>query len=245
MITVQADGVLLDIEGTTSSIQFVYDEMFPYVRDSIGEYLQQNWDQPALQATLDGVAQDLGFSQRQEWLTGDSIDQQRQQVVAGVFQLMDADRKVTGLKQLQGQIWKSGFHSGRLVAHLYPDVAPAIKNWKAAGLDVRIYSSGSVAAQRLFFGHTVAGDLLGQLSGHYDTTTGAKQDPESYRKIAVDFQLPVDQILFISDLPGELQAASEAGMQVLLSCRPENPPIKDPVPFRAITSFAQIRIAAN
>lgn len=245
MITVQADGVLLDIEGTTSSIQFVYDVMFPYVRDSIGQYLLQNWSQPALQSTLDGVAQDLGFSNSRDWLTGDSAESQRQQVIKGVFQLMDADRKVTGLKQLQGQIWKSGFHSGRLVAHLYPDVAPAIKNWKAAGLDVRIYSSGSVAAQQLFFGHTVAGNLLDQLSGHYDTTTGAKQDPESYRKIAVDFQLPADRILFISDVPGELQAASEAGMQVLLSRRPENPPINDPVPFRAITSFAQIRIAAN
>jgi len=245
MNTIKAQGVLLDIEGTTSSIKFVYEVMFPYVREAIGEFLDQNWDQQFLQSTLDLLAQDLGFADRQNWLSQHSIQDQQQQVREGVFCLMDADQKVTGLKQLQGQIWKAGFHSGRLIAHLYDDVAPAIKSWRSAGVDVRIYSSGSIAAQQLFFGHTVAGDLLGQLSGHYDTTTGSKQEAESYRKIASDFQLPPSQILFISDVPAELQGASQAGMQVLLSCRPENPPVAADHGYHAISSFAEIEVLAN
>jgi enolase-phosphatase E1 len=139
-----------------------------------------------------------------------------------VLRLMDADAKATGLKQLQGLIWKSGFESGELKAHVYEDVPPALESWTAAGKDVRIYSSGSVQAQRLFFGHTIAGDLLPRFRGHYDTTTGPKKEAESYRKIAAAFGLPLTAILFLSDIVTELDAAREAGLATALVVRPGN-----------------------
>src|SRR5262249_37415562 len=134
--------------------------------------------------------------------------------------LMDSDAKATGLKALQGLIWQSGFESGEMKAHVYEDVPLALAAWNAAGKDVRIYSSGGVQAQKLFFGYTIAGDLLLQFRGHYDTTTGPKKEAESYRMIAADFGLPPDEILFLSDIVAELDAARAAGMQTGLVVRP-------------------------
>ena len=148
-------------------------------------------------------------------------------------------------KQLQGLIWKDGFHSGQLVSHLFDDVAPAIRTWNEEGLDVRIYSSGSVAAQKLFFGHTVAGDLLALLKGHYDTKTGPKKERDSYIAIAKEFGLPPNEILFISDVSAELEAAKAAGMQVLLSLRPGNHPVDDRDRFSTISSFDQVNLVSN
>lgn len=242
---IQAKGILLDIEGTTSSIRFVYDVMFPYVRENLVNYLNQHWGSDAVQKSVDLLALDAGYRNTAEWLQGWNESQQIKRVEAAVIQLMDNDVKATGLKQLQGQIWESGFRNGKLVAHLYADVAPAIRHWKSQGLEIRIYSSGSIAAQKLFFGHTVEGDLLKCFTGHYDTTTGTKQDVASYRKIADDFGYSAHQILFISDVPGELQAADQSGMQVLLSLRPGNATIDQPHSFTAITSFAEIQITPN
>jgi enolase-phosphatase E1 len=135
---------------------------------------------------------------------------------------MDADLKATGLKQLQGLIWHGGFDSGELKAHIYNDVPPALIAWNTAGKDVRIYSSGSVQAQKLFFGHTVAGDLLLLFRGHYDTTIGGKKEAVSYRKIAAEFRLQPAEILFLSDIVAELDAARTAGMQTALVVRPGN-----------------------
>ena len=160
--------ILLDIEGTTSSISFVYDVMFPYVRENLESFLNENWSREDVQACLPLLKDDLAAND--DW-PADQAD-----VVSGVIKLMDDDVKATGLKQLQGLIWHDGFTSGTLVAHLFDDVADAIRSWHAEGVDIRIYSSGSIAAQRLFFGHTVAGDLLPLVSAHYDTTTGNKKN---------------------------------------------------------------------
>lgn len=242
--TVSARGVLLDIEGTTSSIRFVYDEMFPYVRQHLASFLKREWESEDVQSCLPLLANDLGHESLAQWIRADEeAEVQQSLVTAGVIQLMDGDVKATGLKQLQGLIWKDGFHSGQLVAHLYNDVAPAIRNWKEAGQDIRIYSSGSIAAQKLFFGHSVAGDLLHLFSSHYDTTTGSKKEAESYRKIAGDFDLPPSDILFISDVAEELQAACTAGMQTLLSIRPGNKPQGENHNFRTITQFTEIEIS--
>src|SRR5205085_6709288 len=165
--------------------------MFPFVRRELDAYLRGHWGEPALTAACDAIARDAG---------NPSLAGSQEQVKAEVVRLMDGDVKATGLKQLQGLIWQSGFESGELKAHVYDDVPPALASWNAAGKDVRIYSSGSVQAQKLFFGHTIAGNLLPNFRGHYDTTSGPKKEVDSYRRIAADFRLPASEILFVSDI---------------------------------------------
>lgn len=243
MPNLNARGILLDIEGTTSSIHFVHEVMFPFVRENLNWFLSANWETESLQACLPLLASDLGHLNVEKW-PGESSKTEQQSIVAeAVIQLMDGDVKATGLKQLQGLIWESGFHSGQLVAHLYPEVAPVIRAWVAAGIDVRVYSSGSVVAQKLFFGHTVEGNLLDCFSGHYDTKTGAKQEPASYQKIASEFACSPDEIVFISDVPAELTAAALAGMQTVLSLRPGNQPVTDDHGFIAISGFDELAVS--
>jgi len=236
-------GILLDIEGTTSSISFVYDVMFPYVRRELDGYLRQHWESESLQPTCELIARDAGKDSLASWLAGaQDVSQQQTLVREEVIRLMDADLKATGLKQLQGLIWRSGFESGEMRAHVYDDVPPALQRWCDAGINVRIYSSGSIAAQKLFFRHTTAGDQLHRFKGHYDTTTGPKQEAASYVKIADDFGLPPSDILFISDVVGELQAAQDAGFQVVLASRPGNPDPPSNQDYEVIHSFDQIRL---
>ena len=142
----------------------------------------------------------------------------------------------------RGLIWKSGFESGEMQAHLYEDVPDAIRHWNTIGKQVRIYSSGSVQAQLLFFGHTIFGNLLDQFQGHYDTTTGPKRESSSYQKIATDFAMNASSILFLSDVPAELDAARNAGMQTGLCVRPGNAEVDKNVTHAPITSFAQIEL---
>ncbi len=239
-------GILLDIEGTTSSISFVYDIMFPYVRENLRDYLQSSWDSSELQNVLPQLASDAAAHQEcpspivADWLGDHDTAKKIDTIADAVIRLMDADIKATGLKQIQGQIWKNGFESGQLIAHLFDDVAPALKQWHADGLDVRIYSSGSIASQKLFFGHTIAGNLLPFLNGHYDTTTGAKQELISYQKIADEFSIPAQQIVFLSDVPEELQAAKQIGMQTVLSIRPGNKPVSSDHGFTTTSDFQKL-----
>jgi len=235
-------GILLDIEGTTSSIDFVYDVMFPYARKNFAGYLQKHFDSDAVQSALPLLAADLGLESVEAMFADcDSGDDAARidGVHRGLIGLMDDDVKSTGLKKLQGLVWEAGFHSGEMVAHLYDDVAPAIASWKDAGLDVRIYSSGSIYAQKLFFGHSVAGDLLPQFSGHYDTTIGHKRESASYQKIADDW-MEASSILFVSDITEELDAAKTSGMQALLSLRPGNKPVENLDSYQAIASFEEV-----
>ncbi len=235
-------GILLDIEGTTSSIDFVYDVMFPYARENFAAYLKSNFSTEPVQAALPLLAADLKFNSVEAMFAqcdGSASDTREDCVHRALIGLMDDDVKSTGLKKLQGLVWESGFHSGAMVAHLYDDVAPAIEAWKATGIDVRIYSSGSIYAQKLFFGHSVAGDLLTHFSGHYDTTIGHKRESGSYRKISADW-IEASQILFISDVAEELDAAKEAGMQTMLSLRPGNKAVANQDDYLAIDSFAQV-----
>ena len=229
-------GVLLDIEGTTSSISFVYDVMFPYVREHLRNFLESNWGSEQLNEVIKSLEKDaagIGISADLNSVAN---------VQLFVQQLMDGDHKTTGLKKLQGIIWKDGFESGELVSHVYEDVAPAIKQWKDAGCDIRIYSSGSVQAQRLFFGHTQVGNLLDHFSSHYDTTTGPKKETQSYQTIARDFNVAPEQILFISDVTAELAAAKQAGFKVVLSNRPGNPAQENADHFALIESFEQLKL---
>lgn len=235
--SLECRGVLLDIEGTTSSIRFVYDEMFPFVRRELDSFLATHWEHYDVQNAAEQIARDAGASGLGDWSAN---HEPIECVVAEVHRLMDDDVKATGLKQLQGLIWESGFKSGELKAHLYPDVEPALQRWKDNGVDIRIYSSGSVKAQELFFGHTIAGNLLHYFSGHYDTKIGSKRDTSSYKHVVEQFGLAAGELLFVSDVPEELDAARGAGMQTRLCCRPGNAPIDASVSHAQITSFAQL-----
>lgn len=217
--------------------------MFPFVREKLSQFLQRNWNSDSLIACLDVLALDLKQSDRISWLGDLSESEQQRRVQQAVIELMESDAKLTGLKQLQGLIWEAGFQSGQLVAHLFDEVAQCIRTWAADGIDVRIYSSGSIAAQKLFFGHSVDGNLLSSFHGHYDTTIGSKQSSESYQKIAIDFGYQPSEILFVSDVIGELQAAKSAGLKVVLSIRPGNKPVPADHGFASITDFRQISLA--
>ena len=231
----------MDVEGTTSSISFVHDVMFPYARDNTAEYLQQHWGEPELIGCLELLAQDVGHRSAGEWQHGRSTPDAQNSVVRSVHELMARDAKVTGLKKLQGMIWKSGFESGHLVSHVFDDVPPSLGQWHTDGLDLRIYSSGSIQAQKLFFGHTTAGNLLPLLSSHYDTTSGGKKEEASYRTIAKDIGLAPNRIVFQSDVVAELDAASAAGIQTVLSIRPGNVAVESSAHLQ-IESFQDLAI---
>ncbi len=233
-------GVLLDIEGTTSSISFVHDVMFPFALDHLDEFLSGRMAEETVQSACDQIAVDAGYESLAAWKTKHSNTPEKQLITDEVKRLVAADAKSTGLKALQGLIWAGGFHDGTLRAHIYPDVIPAIRRWVDAGKEVRIYSSGSIAAQKLFFGHLDTSDDSNQLhllSGHYDTTIGGKKEIQSYKNVAQDWGLEPSQILFISDIADELTAASAAGFQVLASVRPGNKPLPADFPIASITSM--------
>lgn len=237
-------GVLLDIEGTTSSISFVHDVMFPFALDNLEEFLTENFEREDVRAACDQVAKDTGANSLVSW-AGTSPSQQQEKVLKEVRQLMANDVKATGLKALQGLIWAGGFKSGEMKAHVYSDVIPAIQKWKEHDIDVRIFSSGSVAAQKLFFGHLDGhGDCLELFTGHYDTNIGGKKEADSYQKIAADWGISAASILFMSDIPAELTAAKSAGLQACLSIRPGNHPVEEKLEgVETIESFEQIQIA--
>ena len=237
-------GILLDIEGTTSSVSFVYDVMFPFVRRELDKYLCANWDSAVLNEMCDLIAKDAGYESFAAWCGSETEVGKRQQLLrAEVLRLMEGDVKATGLKALQGLIWQSGFESGEIQAHVYDDVLPAIQAWNDAECDVRIFSSGSIAAQKLFFGHTVVGNILHLFRGHYDTTTGPKKEAASYQAIAKDFGLPPAQILFLSDVLDELEAARAARLQTGLCKRPGNAKVAAGHGHPEITSFDQIELS--
>lgn len=240
MTHIKARGLLLDIEGTTSSIDFIYGKMFPFVREGLETFLTTNWDVTEVREACDQIRRDrvadLGEA---AGVMSDRLDG----ILAEVTRLMDGDAKTTGLKQLQGLIWRQGFESGELKAHLFDDVSPALRQWHEQGLRIRIYSSGSVGAQKLFFGHTVSGNLLPFLEGHYDTKTGPKREAGSYAAIVKDWGLGAEEILFLSDVPAELDAAREAGMQTGLSMRPGNAEIDVAAEHPRITTFSELSIS--
>lgn len=236
-------GILLDIEGTVAPISFVQEVLFPYSRRHLVPFLRARWDDPAVAEAREWIARDAGFASFAAWCATDPAVAPLDRVRAEVERLITGDVKATGLKRLQGLIWEQGYGSGALRTPIFPDVPGCLATWQAAGLDLRVFSSGSVAAQRLLFAHTAAGDLRGRFRGHYDTTLGPKRDPASYAAIAADMALPPAAILFLSDLPAELDAARASGMGVALASRPGNPPTPPDLPYPQITDFRQIRLA--
>ena len=255
MTSLSIRAVLLDIEGTTSSIAFVYDVMFPYVRQHLRDFMQKNQLRTDVLASVDQLAKDAGFEDAQAWQAAhaqpsDSAFEQIKNdqsyvdfVTDHVKALMDGDSKSTGLKAVQGFIWQAGFESGQLESHLFPDVFPAIERWNRQGISIGIYSSGSIVAQKLFFGHTPHGDLTPFFERHYDTTIGPKRDLASYKKIADDFGFKPNDILFLSDIAAELEAARAAGLQAIAVVRPGNAALPDSYQGARIESFTEIAVA--
>ena len=226
-------GILLDIEGTTTPIAFVHDVLFSYARDHVREFLVANGDKEEVRADIallsDEHADDVNKGHNPPPLVADYVEW-----------LIARDRKSTGLKSLQGKIWRQGYLDGSLKSQVFTDVAPAFERWHARGLSIFIFSSGSVLAQKLLFAHTDAGDLTRFIDDYFDTNVGKKGEAESYRRIAETMKLPAEQILFISDVIDELNAAHEAGMKVLLSIREGNAPQDNVKRCPEILSFDQI-----
>lgn len=239
----QAKCVLLDIEGTMSDIRFVYDVMFPYAKKNMEQFLIENWESLPVQDAIRTVAHDARIASIDDWL-GSPWQKNKTNAVTKLLehcqQLMATDSKATGLKTLQGMVWKFGFESGALRAELFPDVLPALEEWKASGMNLRIYSSGSVLAQKMFFKFTVLGDISDLFSAHYDTTIGTKKDAASYTRIAAESQFDPTEIVFVTDVYSEWLAASQAGMQVVVSVRPKNGPLPADFTGLTITSFSQL-----
>lgn len=204
--------ILTDIEGTTGSISFVRDVLFPYARASLPGFVRARGDEPKVRALLDQVATEHGA------MCDDSM------IVETLQGWIDQDRKHTVLKALQGMIWEDGYRDGDFTAHIYPDVAPALQAWHAAGHALAVYSSGSVPAQKLFFGHSDAGDLLTLFDHFFDTEVGHKRDADSYRLIADRLGRSPGDIVFLSDVIAELDAARKAGMRTVLLDRREDYP---------------------
>lgn len=235
MIVFDGRAILLDVEGTTSSISFVYDVLFTYAKKRVGEFLTAHRGEPRVMELAAAIAATAGAP-----LTAEEIAADPTRATLAAIDLMNRDVKDTALKELQGMIWRSGFESGELVAHVFDDVPAALAAWADGGLDVRIYSSGSIEAQKLFFGHTAAGDLTPHLRGHYDTTTGPKREQASYARIASDMGLEPRQILFVSDVGAELDAARAAGMATALAVRPGNRDAGGIMTHEQVSSFTEI-----
>lgn len=195
--------ILTDIEGTTSSLSFVKDTLFPYARNHLADYVYDYADD------IENLIEDIKKEERNQELN-------LEEVIEVLLRYIDEDQKVTSLKTLQGLIWEEGYNNGDLVGHIYNDALHGLKRWNEQGVDLYVYSSGSIAAQKLLFKHTDAGDLTPLFKGYFDTTIGHKKEAESYEKIAAQIGVEPENILFLSDSTEEIAAAHKSGMQVII-----------------------------
>jgi enolase-phosphatase E1 len=214
----QIRAVVLDIEGTTTPIDFVHKTLFGYARVRVGEFLRRHWEDPEVRADVARLEAEHAAEPAEPSLSAWRDDPAA--VTAYVHWLMDRDRKSTGLKSLQGKIWEAGYQSGELRGEVYPDVLPALERWQRDGVDVAIFSSGSVQAQQSLFRSSVVRDLTRFISSYFDTRTGPKAAPASYTQIAASLGHTPSQVLFVSDVTAELDAARRAGMATALCVRP-------------------------
>lgn len=224
-------AAITDIEGTTSAISFVHDVLFPYARAALPDFIARRGGEREVRAILDDAKREAG-----DKAMSDAA------VITALAQWIDEDRKVTPLKALQGLIWEEGYRSGALKGHVYEDAAVQLKRWAEQGIALHVYSSGSIAAQKLIFGHSPFGDLTPLFSGYFDTTTGAKKEPASYRRIAESIGAPPAAILFLSDSAEEIDAANTAGLKTVQFIREgQAQPVAPGQP--SARSFADVTLA--
>jgi enolase-phosphatase E1 len=236
--------ILLDIEGTTTPVDFVYQTLFPYARKRLPDYLAQNFlsaeMRPVIAQLREENTQDIANNLNPPVLSDQSLEAQLATVTDYLYWLMNIDRKSTPLKTLQGEIWQQGYETGELLSEVFADVPEAILKWKSQGKTLAIFSSGSVLAQKLLFVNTIAGDLTKYLSAYFDTNIGAKREAESYQRIAKALEHSPQEVIFFSDVVAELDAARVAGMQTVLCVRPGNAPQPDAHGHFIIHSFNQM-----
>ncbi|WP_380182121.1 acireductone synthase [Kalamiella sp. sgz302252] len=203
-------AIVTDIEGTTSDIRFVHNVLFPYARENLAAFVAAFQHREDVAQALSDLRDEIAQPQA-------TIED----LITVLFGFMDEDRKSTSLKALQGMIWRDGYLNGSFTGHLYPDVLPAFKAWQTQGIKLYVYSSGSVAAQKLLFGYSDEGDITSLFSGYFDTRVGAKRETASYQNIAADIGLPPNELLFLSDIHQELDAAQQAGWYTVQLIRDE------------------------
>jgi enolase-phosphatase E1 len=208
-MTVRA--IVTDIEGTTSSISFVHDVLFPYASRELPDFVRDNAGVQEVAALLDDTRHEAG-----------EADATTERVIEILLGWIAEDRKATPLKTLQGHVWRRGYERGDFTGHVYDDAVDGLRRWSVSGIDLYVYSSGSVGAQKLLFGYSDAGDLRPLFKGYFDTRIGHKREAGSYRNIIREIGLPASEILFLSDVAEELDAAREAGMQTCQLVRDED-----------------------
>ncbi len=228
MIQLQVRYILMDIEGTVSDINFVKRVLFPYSREHLPSFIEQNWSDPT-------VNEKLSLLLEKPVKTSAQI----QHCINQLLDYIDCDIKNESLKFVQGLIWQKGFESKRFTAPLYPDVLPNWKRWSSMGLPMGIYSSGSVQAQKLFFQHTEQGNILPFLDQHFDLSIGSKKASTSYLNIAETLKVPATSIVFLSDITQELASAAEAELQVVHVVRPGT---QSSDSFPVIESFNELKL---
>ena len=225
--------VIVDIEGTTSASAFVYDVLFPYARERFAPWIDVHANETETAAVIASVGAEIGVG-----------DPSHDQVVEALTEWTDADRKVTPLKTLQGLIWEQGFANGDLTSHFFPDAITALSDWHDAGLPISVYSSGSVLAQRNWYAHSPAGDLTPWMSDYYDTANaGPKRESSSYRAIAEAIDADPGSLLFCSDVVAELDAAREAGWQVVRVRRAGEPHAVEDSVYPEVNEMTDIHLA--
>lgn len=226
------DHVVVDIEGTTSGSAFVYDVLFPYATERFAPWLAEHSGEPDADRIVAEIAREA------------SLDTPAPAQIVDILRGWVAeDRKVTPLKELQGLIWEEGFASGELISDFFPDALLALRGWHAAGLPISVYSSGSVLAQRNWYAHSPEGDLTGWIADYYDTANaGPKRESSSYRTIAAAIGTDPGRLLFCSDVVAELDAAREAGWQVVRVRRPGEPHAVEDSAYPEVTEMTQIHL---
>jgi enolase-phosphatase E1 len=226
---IAARAIVTDVEGTTSAISFVRDVLFPYSDARLDAYVGAHRDDPLVANALREAAVGAG-----EPGAGDA------RVLAVLHEWIAEDRKATPLKTLQGLIWNEGYARGELTGHVYPDVPPVLRAWQAAGIELYVYSSGSIVAQKVLFAHTFAGDLTPLFAGHFDTTIGVKREAASYAAIAAETGFHPTEMLFLSDVEDELDAARAAGLSTARLLRPDDTPAGATSAHPAYVDFAAL-----
>lgn len=207
--------ILMDIEGTTTSIRFIHDVLFPYARQRMLSFVGSHLDDPEVRHFLSQAAETINSEDGKNYTATDWPE-----IVTYLIHWIDADCKHGALKGLQGIIWEEGYKSGTYQGHVYADVLPQWKKWREAHKTLAIYSSGSVQSQKSLFSHSIDGDLTPFLNNYFDTNIGAKRETNAYKNIAQSLGVSPSEILFLSDTPEELDAAKQCGLRTTQILRP-------------------------
>lgn len=221
---------MLDIEGTTTSLRFIKETLFPYIKRSLARYLRERWNTEEVIATLARLIRqeerDIrdGQSPPKIWKLTETSDLNKiiDSLVSNVIWQMDSRRHNTALKQLQILVWVYGYENNELKGHVYEDVANNFRKWRSMGIRLFAYSTGMAVAQQLLFSNSTQGNLMNLVENYFDILVGPKTAPSSFRKISWFMNVTPTQLLFITDAPEEGRAAKEAGCQVVMIQRPEN-----------------------